>query len=354
MSPTPEDPALTRVGLVWSGPLGGPGGRATGYLLDGTHVLTCAHVLSADEQWVRLGAEQKWRSATVVFRSDDQDAAIIEIGEMASWVRGRVKFGAVPGDVAGNVQCVAIGFPAYKEFRQAPGHHDVDIAQVDGVIPFLDNAIRGGLTVLATNARPGKGSQASPWSGLSGAAVFVNGLLVGVQSSHTPAEGTASLRLSRASDWCEEPAFTDAVGWSPVLVDVLDVQAVSAVWEDAELFSCTVRWAKHDEMTSARADPNQKRYGVFLANPSRRPARDVRTVAWSRGANEEFDISHGTVFAGDLSPDPYVLNEEVDWFPPDDDPPLVTTTFEMGGIHWRRVGDGPLAVDPDPPVPNQI
>jgi hypothetical protein len=347
-----EHPALARAGLVWSGPLGAPGARASGYLLDEAHLLTCAHVLSSDEPWVRLGRDREWRAATVVFRGGPDDVAVVQICDKAPSVHGQVDFGVLPVDVAGNVKCVALGFPAYKEYQAAPDHGDVDIAQVDGVIPFLDNAIRGGLTVLATDARPDRERRFSPWSGLSGAAVFVNGLLVGVQSSHAPAEGDGSLRLSRAADWCRRPPFVAAIGWSPAVLDVLDVRTVSDVWDDADLLSCTTRWATREEMESAGADPSQKRYGVFVANPSRRPARDVRTVVWSRTARAEFEILHGTVFAGDRSPSPYVLNMEVGWFPADADPPLVTTTFEMGGVHWRRIGDGPLAVDPDPPAPN--
>jgi hypothetical protein len=67
----------------------------------------------------------------------------------------------------------------------------------------------------------------------------------------------------------------------------------------ADSVSCVVRWAHPAEMESAGGNRVDKRYGVFLANPSTLPARNCRTALWSGREEGWFEIDHSTIPAGE-------------------------------------------------------
>lgn len=76
--------------------------------------------------------------------------------------------------------CSVGGFPVYlRQASEATGGTYRDLAQIDGEIPGLAGH-RSGLLRIRVQDRPDDVRDGSPWAGLSGAAVFARGCLVGV------------------------------------------------------------------------------------------------------------------------------------------------------------------------------
>ena len=136
----------------------------------------------------------------------------------------------IPGRVGG---CVAVGYPRHAVRPEAP----FTTAEVDGWIPaasgFTDTAMgrtEGFLTLKAEGSppRPLPTSQTklgqSAWAGMSGAAVFARGLLVGVVAEQHLPEGDGSLTVVPIT-WAEQLAGADRL----CLLQALAVESAAAM-----------------------------------------------------------------------------------------------------------------------------
>ncbi|MER7680470.1 trypsin-like peptidase domain-containing protein [Streptomyces sp. NPDC096934] len=198
----------------------GPGRRGSGYRVGPRSVLTAAHVVraaAAGAAHVRFEADRaaEWTaSARVVLASEKADVALLEItGAVPGGVHARVPgppvYGAVPdADVV--LPCSAMGFPRFKlrEDRMrllddgSPSQYR-DSCHATGMTSVLSNRREGTLELAVTPPESDTEPDRSPWEGMSGAAVWHDGALVGLVSAHHRTDGLGRLAAVRAERWYE-------------------------------------------------------------------------------------------------------------------------------------------------------
>jgi len=191
-------------------------------------VLTAAHVVAgASVVRVRLDVGQ---SAKVDVQaegwwadpegSNGTDLAVVLIAGDATAGRAvePARFGRI-SDCTAVLAVEAFGFPWFK-LRASKGEQGEfrDLEQVTGHAPVAANRRQGTLAVYLDDPPPAspepKGP--SPWAGMSGAAVWAVGRIVGVLAEHHRDEGTGRLtarRTDRAYDQLPEPALSRLVEW---------------------------------------------------------------------------------------------------------------------------------------------
>ena len=172
----------------------------SGFVVGSGLVLTAAHNVGDGELLVRAGGAE-W-PATVLLRGpvESADLALVEFtGAGVEFLPCR--YGQVDERAPGVVdRCWAVGFPYYKERARAghgaPPRRERLTTQVRGLIPAGENLGRSLLTLQVDRmpaARGGSGQ--SEWSGMSGAVVFADDIVVGVVSEHHRPEGPGSLTV---------------------------------------------------------------------------------------------------------------------------------------------------------------
>ncbi|MER7370153.1 nSTAND1 domain-containing NTPase, partial [Nonomuraea wenchangensis] len=187
---------------------------ASGFLIDGRHVLTSLHAVADGDIEVRRaipwpdGPKMSWR-ARVRLRSEagHADLAVLELTEDAP-----ADIGLLPligfARIADRTErlevvedCGAVGFPRFLERGHGAGAVR-QAAQIGGRIPVSQRP-GPGLFTLQTGHRPegpplpsaGTALAGSAWSGMSGAAVLAGDLVVGVVSEHAPRQGASDLTI---------------------------------------------------------------------------------------------------------------------------------------------------------------
>ena len=185
----------------------------SGYRVSGDAVLTAAHVLSdavsvqlrfltEDGSTRELPGEQVWADSAL-------DIAVLKIAKEAStggWCAAEVppvQF----AEITRSLDCEALGFP---RFMLRP---DTASPNRDTPTRFRDSHHARGRTTPWTNMRgggleismdpPGSGPEPhrSPWEGMSGAAVWSGGYVIGVVSEHHLTDGLGRLTASRVQRW---------------------------------------------------------------------------------------------------------------------------------------------------------
>ncbi|MFJ5675696.1 NACHT domain-containing protein [Streptomyces sp. NPDC093097] len=190
------------------------GRRGSGYQVTGDVVLTAAHVVSgAVSVRVRFVTEDgvTWDvDAETVWDDSDVDVALLRISNDPYFARQYtdevppVRFGRPEQPVA----CEALGFPRFRLRR--------DTASPDHGAPrtYRDTQHALGQAVPAAGLRQGtleiSGLEAprddpdpkrSPWEGMSGAAVWSGGCLIGIISEHHPGDGLGRLTARPVNRW---------------------------------------------------------------------------------------------------------------------------------------------------------
>jgi hypothetical protein len=210
------DPARVAEVLVRpSGPC--PGRRGSGYRVGPAHVLTAAHVVAAGpapfQVDVRFEADRprEWTApARVLFAAERADVALLEItGPVPPGAVGPPVYGAVP-DADATLPCSAMGFPRFKlradPMRRlddgSPSQYR-DSCHATGVISALSNRREGTLELAVTPPGADPEPDRSPWEGMSGAAVWHGGTLIGLVRAHHRADGLGRLAAVRADRWHE-------------------------------------------------------------------------------------------------------------------------------------------------------
>lgn len=193
----------------------------SGYLAADRLVVTAAHVIEgADSVIVRqvLGAGRDAQAEAQVAWVDPDRGVDLAVLRLTSPGQGDDEFPTgLPalrfGRVDGHVTCETLGFPLFMLRRDEPGvlvgsrlvyrdtHHAV------GTVTSWSGRYGGTLEVVLDPPREDPDPLRSPWEGMSGAAVFADGVLVAVVSEHHRAEGANRITARRVESWYDlEPA----------------------------------------------------------------------------------------------------------------------------------------------------
>ncbi|WP_260463496.1 trypsin-like peptidase domain-containing protein [Streptomyces sp. TRM72054] len=185
--------------------LPGTGRRGSGYLVAPGRVLTAAHVVAgAVGVRVRFEADrpgERTVEASVAWAHAGIDVAVLTVpqdGDVPAVSYGR------PGEQDAVLRCTALGFPRFKLRTGADGSRFRDAEHVHATCAVLSNRREGTLDLGVTPAPaedPDPGRDA--WEGMSGAAVFSGGRLVGVVTVHHRTDGPGRIAASRVDRWAE-------------------------------------------------------------------------------------------------------------------------------------------------------
>ncbi|MFB6517180.1 NB-ARC domain-containing protein [Streptomyces sp. NPDC056401] len=193
---------IARVAEVIVTTASGKARRGSGYLVAAGRVLTAAHVVTdASVVRVRFDADRSGERvlhAEVTFTDDAIDVAVLSVAAVAAVAPlpdGPARFGRV-GEHDAVLQCSAVGFPAFKLREEGDGSRYRDSEHVHGSCSVLSNRREGTLD-LRVPAPDGT------WDGMSGAAVFSDGRIVGIVVIHHLTDGPGRLAVSRADRWAE-------------------------------------------------------------------------------------------------------------------------------------------------------
>jgi TPR repeat protein len=197
-----------RVAEVWA-----PGGKTSfgsGYLLTGDLVLTAGHVVDGMTGIceVRPLGVDNWCRADVT-RLRECDAALLRIKGARGRFEEPVRLGRVATEE--RARCQAVGFPLAQ--AKVLERRDVrDTEEMKGEIAPLSGLKKGLLTIHIHDTVPVRdASGRSPWEGMSGAAVFSGGLLIGIVSVAPKHFGTDRLEAVPVEAVAAEAEFRAAV-----------------------------------------------------------------------------------------------------------------------------------------------
>ncbi|MFF3870776.1 trypsin-like peptidase domain-containing protein [Streptomyces sp. NPDC001978] len=198
--------------------LPGGGRRGSGYLVAPGKVLTAAHVVgNATGIRVRFEADrpgERMVDAAVEWAHIGLDVAVLTVpGDDVP----PVSYGRV--EEADAVQrCTALGFPRFKLRTDADGSRFRDAEHAQATCAVLSNRREGTLD-LAVASPPAEDPdpERDPWEGMSGAAVFSGGRLVGVVSRHHRTDGAGRIAANRVDRWAEALDSTELAALESLL-----------------------------------------------------------------------------------------------------------------------------------------
>ena len=191
-----------------------PDRRGSGYRITAEAVLTAAHVVR-DEAGVRVRFDAdrsgEWVADGRVAWSDPEiDVAVVAIDPRPGHDEHVVPVGF--GRVAERdavVSCSVMGFPLFKlrddpppSGGGAPSKYR-DSAHAVGTIAVLSNRREGTLEVSVPAPERDPDPAVSPWDGMSGAAVWSAGSVVGLVAEHHRTDGLGRLAATRVDRWYE-------------------------------------------------------------------------------------------------------------------------------------------------------
>ncbi len=193
----------------------GPGRRGSGYRVSESAVLTAAHVVrDAARVRVRFNADRpgEWLTDGRVDWADPEiDAALVTITARPRDERqvSLAGFGRVAERDA-VLACSAMGFPRFK-LRDDPAmplddgspSQYRDSVHVVGTIAVLSNRREGTFEVSVGPPERDPDPGRSPWEGMSGAAVWSTGRIIGLVAEHHRADGLGRLAATRVDHWYE-------------------------------------------------------------------------------------------------------------------------------------------------------
>ena len=215
-----------RIALI----LDGDEPAGSGYLLDDRFVLTAEHVVGdeATQIAVRLSRQSEVRPAALAWREPKSDVALLRLEDPVRSEVGRPPEWASVGRT--NLKCGAAGYPTFADVDEG-GKETPETASFEGRIDsFAGLEFNRQLTGLFTTPP----REPEDWKGLSGAGLFVEGLLVGI-ITHADKNRMLAYPVARLA---ENKSFVTAWGRAPkVRKDVLwpeeDLGLVDALrgWE---------------------------------------------------------------------------------------------------------------------------
>lgn len=192
----------------------GAGRRGSGYRVTADVVLTAAHVVgdavSVQVRFVTADGGVRETAGEPVWANPAADVALLRIaggpgagGPYATEV-SPVRFARVTRAV----DCEALGFPRFRLRRgvASPGSDVLtsyrDTHHALGLADPLSSLRRGTLEIARLQA-PARDPdpQRSPWEGMSGAAVWSGGCLIGIITEDQPSDGLGALTASPVHLW---------------------------------------------------------------------------------------------------------------------------------------------------------
>ncbi|MCT4353037.1 trypsin-like peptidase domain-containing protein [Streptomyces sp. Je 1-79] len=176
--------------------------RGSGYRVTATTVLTAAHVVTATAGTrVRFDVDRpgQWEaSAIVAWHDPGSDVAVLTfVPPPDAPAVEPARFGRITSDHHAIVAVHAAGFPLWKQRRRPDGGQFRELHQTDGTVAALSNLRTGTLEITVAPAGADPNPQVSPWSGMSGAAVWAGDRIVGVVAEHHRWEGSGRLTAAR-------------------------------------------------------------------------------------------------------------------------------------------------------------
>ncbi|MFI6687696.1 trypsin-like peptidase domain-containing protein [Streptomyces sp. NPDC050485] len=177
--------------------------RGSGYRISGIAVLTAAHVVAdAADVRVRCDADRpgEWSApAAVVWADEENDLAVLTVvpPDGVPTAVEPARFGRIADDRHGVIDVYAAGFPLWKRRRRPDGGYFRELHQADGTVAALSNLRTGTLEMTVAPAGADPDPDTSPWAGMSGAAVWAGGRIVGVVAEHHRPEGAGRLTAVR-------------------------------------------------------------------------------------------------------------------------------------------------------------
>ncbi|MGW0550842.1 trypsin-like peptidase domain-containing protein [Streptomyces altiplanensis] len=184
---------------------GGRGRRGSGYLVAPGRVLTAAHVVEgASGIRVRFEADRPGEqvvTANVEWKHQGIDVAVLAVPDAGT--DGAAAYGRL-GEHDAVVRCTAVGFPRFKLRTEDDGSSFRDAEHIHASCAALSNRREGTLD-LSVDSPPAKDPVAArgSWEGMSGAAVFSGGYLIGVVTRHHPSDGPGRIAAGRVDRWAE-------------------------------------------------------------------------------------------------------------------------------------------------------
>ncbi|GAB7108617.1 hypothetical protein JCM4814A_69310 [Streptomyces phaeofaciens JCM 4814] len=182
-----------------------PGRRGSGYLVAPGTVLTAAHVVEgATDVTVRFQADrpgERTLTATTAWAHAGIDVAVLTVRAFED--APPVAFGRA-GESDAVLRCTAMGFPRFKLRTDGDGSRFRDAEHVHATCAVLSNRREG---TLDLGVAPAPAADPDPehdaWEGMSGAAVFSGGRLIGVVSRHHRNDGPGRIAAVRVDRWAE-------------------------------------------------------------------------------------------------------------------------------------------------------
>ncbi|MGK5543140.1 S1 family peptidase [Streptomyces sp. URMC 127] len=188
------------------------GSRGSGYLLTPRLVLTAAHVLKgAPEARVAVVGGTGRHSARVVWRGEGAcDAALLVSGRDLVRPETAARLSPVRWarltDSSPLRGCQAMGFPRAQHDRT----RGVDTEHIECALRPGSGLVRNRYVLDVKDVSPEPASGSSPWGGMSGAALFADGLLLGVVAEAPPNWRHQRLEAVKGRTLLEDASFVDA------------------------------------------------------------------------------------------------------------------------------------------------
>ena len=188
--------------------------RGSGYRISATAVLTAGHIVShARSVTVRFNADfqDEWvTEAAEVWSAPTADVAVLTIDPTTDDDIPPVKFGRI-NTADAELRYSAVGFPRFKLRETITWPADKrrswwyrDSFHAVGTIAALSNRRGRSLEINVSPPERDPDPQHSPWEGMSGAAVWVSGRIVGLISEHHRSDGLGRLAATRVDAWYEQ------------------------------------------------------------------------------------------------------------------------------------------------------
>ncbi len=204
--------------------------RGSGYLVSSSWVLTACHVVhDAVSIGVWLGASSELTpEASVavdvgrVLMIPAADLALVPVDRHVNDPSCEpVLFGRLDRDAGPPVPVAAAGCPRFK-LRPNPAHPNIqlrDVMYAIGTIAGLSD-VKTHMYAFAVDVVPSTDPEPdkhSPWEGMSGAAIWGNGRLIGVVGQHHPLEGLSTLTVRPIEQLFNYGSATELNTWRAAL-----------------------------------------------------------------------------------------------------------------------------------------
>lgn len=219
---------------------GGAARRGSGYRVGRSAVLTAAHVVAGAERvQVRFDADRpgEWITNGLRVLADERsDLAAVVIEPPPGAPPAAAPGFARIGDAASEISVQAIGFPRFKLRAYgdpAPDSVYRDSHQATGTVAALSNRRSRTFEVTVRPPERDPDPSTSPWEGMSGAALWAGGRIVGVLTDHHRSDGLGRLVATRIDRLVEQVAENGAAADAGELLGVLGLPQASHDLPDA-------------------------------------------------------------------------------------------------------------------------